>query len=90
MRGQLSVEFLLVVAISFAILIALAGALSNEIASVKSKTGEMERISLAESAARAVEIAVRDGIMILPDGEKITTEVTKKQREILDALHMCA
>jgi hypothetical protein len=29
-------------------------------------------------------------IMILPDGEKITTEVTKKQREILDALHMCA
>ena len=29
-------------------------------------------------------------IMILPDGEKITTEITKKQREILDALHMCA
>ena len=29
-------------------------------------------------------------MMILPDGEKITTEVTKKQREILDALHMCA
>jgi transposase len=29
-------------------------------------------------------------IMILPDGEKITTEITKKQREILDGLHMCA
>jgi len=29
-------------------------------------------------------------IMILPDGEKITTEITKKQREILEALHMCA
>jgi transposase len=29
-------------------------------------------------------------VMILPDGEKITTEITKKQREILDALHMCA
>jgi hypothetical protein len=29
-------------------------------------------------------------IMVLPDGEKITTEITKKQREILDALHMCA
>ena len=29
-------------------------------------------------------------MMILPDGEKITTEITKKQREILDALHMCA
>jgi transposase len=29
-------------------------------------------------------------LMILPDGEKITTEITKKQREILDALHMCA
>jgi len=29
-------------------------------------------------------------MMILPDGEKITTEVTKKQREILDALKMCA
>jgi hypothetical protein len=28
-------------------------------------------------------------IMILPDGEKITTEITKKQREILDALHIC-
>ena len=26
-------------------------------------------------------------MMILPDGEKITTEITKKQREILDALH---
>jgi hypothetical protein len=29
-------------------------------------------------------------IMILPDGEKITTEITKKQREILDTLHMSA
>ena len=29
-------------------------------------------------------------LMILPDGEKITTEITKKQREILDALHMFA
>ena len=29
-------------------------------------------------------------IMILPDEEKITTEITKKQREILDALHTCA
>jgi transposase len=29
-------------------------------------------------------------IMILPNGERITTEVTKKQREILDALHTCA
>jgi transposase len=29
-------------------------------------------------------------VMILPDGEKIITELTKKQREILDALHMCA
>ena len=29
-------------------------------------------------------------IMIMPDGEKIATEVTKKQREILAALHMCA
>jgi hypothetical protein len=29
-------------------------------------------------------------IMILPDGEKVTTEISKRQREILDALHMCA
>jgi len=29
-------------------------------------------------------------VMILPDGEKIITEITKKQREIMDALHMCA
>ena len=29
-------------------------------------------------------------IMVLPDQEKITTESSKKQREILDALHMCA
>jgi hypothetical protein len=28
--------------------------------------------------------------MILPDGEKIVTEITKKQREILDALQLCA
>jgi hypothetical protein len=26
----------------------------------------------------------------LPDGEKVTTEVSKRQREILDALQMCA
>jgi transposase len=29
-------------------------------------------------------------VLILPDGQKITTEVTKKQRKILDALNMCA
>ena len=29
-------------------------------------------------------------VMILPDGQKITTEITKKQREILDALNICA
>jgi len=29
-------------------------------------------------------------IMVLPDGEKVVTEITKKQREILDAIHMCA
>ena len=29
-------------------------------------------------------------VIILPDGQKITSEVTKKQREILDALNMCA
>ena len=29
-------------------------------------------------------------IMVLPDGEKVVTEITKKQREILGALHMCA
>ena len=29
-------------------------------------------------------------IMVLPDGEKIVTEITKKQREILEALHTCA
>jgi hypothetical protein len=29
-------------------------------------------------------------VMILPDGQKITTEITRKQREILDALNMCA
>jgi hypothetical protein len=29
-------------------------------------------------------------IMILPDGEKVTTEISKRQREILDALHICA
>ncbi len=29
-------------------------------------------------------------IVVLPDGEKIVTEITKKQREILEALHTCA
>lgn len=29
-------------------------------------------------------------LMVLPDGEKITTEISKSQREILDALQMCA
>jgi len=29
-------------------------------------------------------------LMILLDGQKIITELTKKQREILDALNMCA
>jgi len=29
-------------------------------------------------------------ILVLPDGQKIITEITKKQREILDALEICA
>lgn len=29
-------------------------------------------------------------VIVLPNGEKITTEITKKQREILEALQMCA
>lgn len=29
-------------------------------------------------------------VLILPDGQKITTEITKKQREILNALNLCA
>jgi hypothetical protein len=29
-------------------------------------------------------------MMTLPDSEKIITEITKRQREILDALQMCA
>jgi len=29
-------------------------------------------------------------VMILPDGQKIVTEITKKQREILETLNMCA
>ncbi len=29
-------------------------------------------------------------ILVLPDGQKIMTEITKKQREILDALEICA
>lgn len=29
-------------------------------------------------------------MMVLPDGERVITEITKKQREILDALHICA
>jgi hypothetical protein len=29
-------------------------------------------------------------VIILSDGQKITSEVTKKQREILDALNICA
>lgn len=29
-------------------------------------------------------------VLILPDGQTITTEVTKKQREILNALNLCA
>jgi transposase len=29
-------------------------------------------------------------VLILPDGQKITTEITKKQREILSALNLCA
>jgi len=29
-------------------------------------------------------------IAVLPDGRKVTTEITKKQREILDAPRLCA
>lgn len=29
-------------------------------------------------------------VLILPDGQKITTEISKKQREILDNLGICA
>ena len=29
-------------------------------------------------------------VMILPDGQRITTEISRKQREILNALDLCA
>ena len=29
-------------------------------------------------------------VMILPDGQRVTTEISRKQREILNALDLCA
>ena len=49
-------------------------------------TGLSKRFSIEGLLTELEKIKV----LILPDGQKITTEVTKKQREILDALNTCA
>jgi transposase len=49
-------------------------------------TGLSKRFSIEGLLTELEKIKV----IILPDGKKITSEVTKKQREILDALNMCA
>jgi transposase len=50
------------------------------------KAGLRKRFSIEGLLTELEKIKV----IILPDGQKITSEVTKKQREILDALNMCA
>ena len=49
-------------------------------------TGLSERFSIEGLLTELEKIKV----LILPDGQKITTEVTKKQLEILDTLNTCA
>ena len=49
-------------------------------------TGLSKRFSIEGLLTELEKIKV----IILPDGQKITSEVTKKQREILDALNICA
>lgn len=49
-------------------------------------TGLSKRFSIEGLLTELEKIKV----LILPDGQKITTEVTKKQREILDTLNTCA
>ena len=50
------------------------------------ETGLSKRFSVEGVLTELEKIKV----LILPDGQRITTEVTKKQREILDALNTCA
>jgi transposase len=50
------------------------------------ETGLSKRFSVEGLLTELEKIKV----LILPNGQRITTEVTKKQREILDALNTCA
>jgi hypothetical protein len=54
--------------------------------SMTNKAGLSKRFSMEGLLAELEKIKV----IILPDGQKITFEAIKKQREILDALNLCA
>jgi transposase len=64
----------------------LALVLRMKLLSMMNKAGLNKRFSVEGLLTELEKIKV----IILPDGQKITSEVTKKQREILDALNMCA
>jgi transposase len=64
----------------------LALVLRMKLMSMMNKAGLNKRFSVEGLLTELEKIKV----IILPDGQKITSEVTKKQREILDALNMCA
>jgi hypothetical protein len=61
MRGQVTVEFLLLFGVSLAVVSALAIALIAHEGSARNKIDGMERINAAESATRAVEAMLNSG-----------------------------
>lgn len=60
-RGQVSLEFLFLFGATLAVVMVLAGALIAHEKVVSGKIDDVERVSAAESAARAVEAALNSG-----------------------------
>jgi archaellin len=60
-KGQVTIEFLLVFAASLAVISLLAGLLILQGREIAGKAEETVKISRAESAARAAEVAYRSG-----------------------------
>lgn len=62
MKGQLSLEFMLIFAATIILIAALCMALDAGAAAARIKSAEMDRARLAESAARSAESRLNDGL----------------------------
>lgn len=61
-RGQVAIEFLVVFALSLAVVSLLVGAVLLHSAKIRMKTDDLQRISQTEAAVRAIEVWLNSGI----------------------------